>query len=191
MCPSRLPSVLMVLFSFTIFIPKPWIFDCAGFLDVSNLDSLEVSALEVHLRSFIRASGLRFTTRFPWVSPLLLPVFLLFLSEVFGGSSKVVWGTWGFFPRNLILRIRLNFLGSLPIISGFPCYVVLCSQGFSEVFGWNYLRLKATRQEVLSLPSGVIVSWRRRYHGIFFLYIQRSYFNVRISSYYVRKERLT
>ena len=157
---------------------------------MSDLDSLEGSALGVPLDSFFQASCLRFNYQIPWGSPLLLPVFLLFVSEVFGGISEMIWGTWEFFLRDLILRIRINFLGGLPIISGLPRSFVPCYQLFSKYLGWTARLLQEMYLEVFSLPSVVIISWRRRYRGVFFLAIHRAYFDVRISSYSLSKDRL-
>ena len=42
----------LVLFSFTWFITKPWIFACAGFSAVFDLDSLEGSVLGVSFDVF-------------------------------------------------------------------------------------------------------------------------------------------
>ena len=42
----------------------------------------------------------------------------LFIFDVFGGISEVVWGTWGVLPLGLILRFRLYYLGGLPLFAG-------------------------------------------------------------------------
>ena len=122
--------------------------------------------------------------------PNFLEVFLLFLSGVFGGISEVVWGTWGLFPRSLILRISLNFIGGLPSVVVIPRPFVTYSWGFSEVLWYTALRLQAMSQEVLSLTSGVIVSWRRSSHRILFLVLWRDYSDGRLSSDTMRNERL-
>ena len=48
---------------------------------MSNLDSLEGSALEVPLKSFVRANSSRFNTQITQGYLLLSTVFLLFISD--------------------------------------------------------------------------------------------------------------
>ena len=98
--------------------------------------------LGVPSKSFVQASCSRFTAQSFWGYPLLLPVSLLFISDVFKWISKVVWGTWGFLPRELILRICLDFIGGLPIAAGLPRSFFPCSQGFHKVLGLTDLKLQ-------------------------------------------------
>ena len=86
--------------------PTPWIFTLNGFSSMSNMYTLSVDAL-------LRSCCLGFPR-----SALEGCPFDCFLFDVFGGSSKAVWGTWVFFPCELILRIHIFFLGSLPLLSG-------------------------------------------------------------------------
>ena len=58
------------------------------------------------------------------------------------------------FKRDLILRIRLDFLGGLPFVDGLPCSYVYCSRGFSEVFGRTELQL----QEII-VPGILVLSF--------------------------------
>ena len=51
----------LVLFSFTWFITKPWIFACAGFSAVFDLDSLEGSVLGVSFDVFFLQAACSYT----------------------------------------------------------------------------------------------------------------------------------
>ena len=129
------------------------------------------------------------------------------LSPVWSGKY---WGvrSWGFLWSVLFERaVRVSppdFLGGLH--SCFQVFVVFrlsggfsglfsslvpnLSWGFSIILGWTALRLQAVSQEVLTLPSMIIVSWQRRSNRIFILALWRAYFDCRLSSYSVRKERI-
>ena len=129
------------------------------------------------------------------------------LSRFRSGQSRGV-RSWGFLWSVLFERaVRVSppdFLGGLH--SCFQVFVVFrlsggfsglfsslvpnLSWGFSIILGWTALRLQAVSQEVLTLPSMIIVSWQRRSNRIFILALWRAYFDCRLSSYSVRKEIL-
>ena len=189
MCPSRLASSLNGFFLFLKGVfQAPWIFYCSGSSAVYYLESPKGSNLEVLLRYF-RAIYLRFRRLIYSGVSDLVSTLLLFVSEVFRGSSEVVWKTWGVLPVRLILRTRIDFIDVLPIVSVSPRPFVTCYLGFYNVLRRTDLRLQEIHHEVLYLTSGVTVSWRRRSRGIFFLDLWRASSNGRLYSYSERKER--
>ena len=80
----------MVLFIFKSFIPTPWIFACAGFSAVSDLENIDGSALEGLFRVFCTSNLLAFhRLNSSGVSALVAGFFVIY-TDVFGGSSEVV-----------------------------------------------------------------------------------------------------
>ena len=57
-----------------------------------------------------------------WVFAMLLRGLPLIFPYIwrFWRGSEVVWGTWCLLPRNLVLRIRPDYIGYLPLVAGFP-----------------------------------------------------------------------
>ena len=72
-CLSWLECFHWFYFSFMRCSPKPWIFDFSGFLSMSNLDSLEESALESSVNVSFCASLLGYSDQSLWGSTLLSP----------------------------------------------------------------------------------------------------------------------
>ena len=116
-----------------------WMFYFAWFLSMSIPDN--------HLRGLLRSWG------FFW---------LFFLSGVFGGGYKVVWWTWGLFTRDLVLKIRPNILGGIPLVAGFSCTFI---RYFMEAFlggpYWSlgYLLWGALNFLEILLPNCEQCSW--------------------------------
>ena len=125
----------------------------------------------------------------------------------FGQSRGVPF--WGFLPGILSERAARvsppKFLGGLhsccwyfccfPLVWRFctdlTCPFVPCSWVFPKYFVRTTLRLQAMSQEVLYLPFGVIIYWWRKSHWILFLDIRQAYFDGRLYSDLVSKERST
>ena len=135
--------------------PKPWIFNFSGFSAVFVLNNL--SRTPLNFWGFFR---------------------LFRLSKVFRGRSKVFWWNWGIFLLNLVLSIRSDILGGLPLVSLLPrTFSRYWMAEFSWVrlgpvvpfwkglrsFGGTISKLRATSLEVFSLPSGIVFPWQIRY----------------------------
>ena len=93
--------------SYKVCSPTHWIFASTGFPAVSNPDTLRFGVPFAH--SLSCGSPLC-----SWWVSVQLPC----LSDLFGGGSKVVWGTWFLLPRNLVLMVCPCFFGIIPLVAG-------------------------------------------------------------------------
>ena len=126
-CISRLASDHWFIFSFIIFIPKTYIFTCAGFSSVFDLDSLKKSAIEGYFDVY-------FCESFQVTPPDILGgLYLISRLLLFVCSS--VW----------IIAGSCSSLSSL------------FSLGFCKFLGRTDLQLQDISQKVLYLPYVFII----------------------------------
>ena len=160
----------------------PWLFAFSGFSYISDLGSFWVGALFVlslscgYPRCYLGA--------YLWLSCI---------SDIFGGGTKLFWGTLYLFLCDLLLRTCPNFLVGLPLVAGFAssfqpllaggvlvgsfCYCSSLPIKRAENLFWGTAsRFRVMSLGVASIPPGLIFPWHRMSRGAIFTPLRWSFF---------------